>query len=110
MQVKSEKVVRVWRIEDDYRDGPYVEVGKDTYEIIGSHTSSNGHPPPIHDNGIMRYVGANEQCGFLNLKQVYDWFSKKELQELEEKGFKLKRVLAKYITAIGEKQVLFERR
>lgn len=110
MQVKSEAVVRVWRIEDKSCYGPYNMSGSEVENVTKHHNHTNGHPAPKYDKGIMRDIQESELCGFLNLEQVYVWFTKEELDRLRDEGFYLKRVRAKRITAIGEKQILFERR
>ena len=64
------------------------------------------YPTPKLDLGIERFIEINEICGFIDLRQAKQWFSKYELKKLAEYGFSLKKVEVKEITAIGQKQVL----
>lgn len=97
----------IFRIEDQNGDGCY------TFGCIKELQKHNGlkdkkHPIPQNDKGINREIKYGEEfCGFLNLDQVINWFTQKELLLLQQDGFYLKRLKVKKITARGQHQILF---
>jgi hypothetical protein len=97
---------RVWRVQNKDGDGPYYDDSVEIDRILKSHYDTKRYPSPIRDKKIRRYMQTAEICAFLNLEQVYNWFSKDELDALSYCGYELKRILVRKITAIGEKQIL----
>lgn len=101
----------IYRVENKNKEGCYMgkEYEKGMKTAIGSHFLKGGdkkHPLVWKDKGMSRNSRKGEICGFKNKAQTYKWFTKKELKALSELGYKLKRVVVKKITAIGEKQIL----
>ena len=99
-----EKRPFIYRIEDELGKGCYRFM--DEIEWLNEHCKFNGRPCPIEDKGIDRYMDANEICGFKDMEQLKAWFTEEEIRDLAQKGFEIKKVYVKTITAIGEKQVL----
>jgi hypothetical protein len=97
----------VYRVEDEDGYGCYTTSTDNFYhKHLLKHQDLERTPTPEHDRGIDRFLREKEICGFLNLEQANNWFTKKELKLLEGEGFELKKVKVRRITAIGEKQVL----
>lgn len=96
----------VFRVENSEGIGPYRQ--NDNLDIIDNMANYN-QPIPYRDNGIERDPLSDELCGFISEVQAYDWFSNYQLSLLKERGYTLKKLEVKEITAIGEKQCLFIR-
>jgi len=97
----------IYRVENEKGQGCYTYCDIDFYDKYLSHHGTQDHTPePKFDKGINRNMVEKEICGFLNLEQAYNWFTKTELKLLEEKGFYLKKVNVSLITAKGQTQVL----
>ena len=109
-------VPKIWRVENSKGRGCYSsgdDGGIKVYDFLDSflirHASSNGHPSPNMDVGIKRSMRPHEICGFISLEQASIWFSKEEIEWLNERGFYLKEVEVNKITAIGQYQILAQR-
>lgn len=97
----------IWRVENQEGRGCYRSSSPISAWIIKRHNDNQEqYPAPLSDGGIDRLVKWYEICGFKDLQQALDWFSRKEILKLSEEGFILKEVKVKEITAIGEKQIL----
>jgi len=94
---------KIYRVENDYGHGCYTN---GDMSFACKHSQQTNTPSPNFDRGIKRWMSHKEICGFLNLEQANKWFTDNELKEAERKGFILKQIEVKEITAIGEKQVL----
>ena len=97
----------IWRVENNQGNGCYNFLY--TKPLLERHVGSEEHPLPVFDKGIKRPREHGEICGFLTLHQALSWFTSDELELLEKKGFQLKKVEVKVITAFGEKQILARR-
>lgn len=103
-----DKIIKIWRVEDEAGQGCYRDFGiKFLDRMMNRHDSNfTKYPIPEVDKGINRAIRPGEICGFINLEQALNWFSKYELKKLLCYGLELKEIEVKKITAIGEKQVL----
>ena len=107
----------ILRIQNADGTGPYFcrrdTKAQDVCDIQDKHNGEwredpTTYPPPNIDKGICREMRKNEQCGFLNMAQLCNWFSDYELEILAIWGFFIVEIPGK-ITAIGARQVLFIR-
>lgn len=103
---KSKKLKKVYA-------GPYSSSGvssvekwcENEFNLHGDDT----HPDPYSDKLLKKMkfnLSAGLHCGFKNIKQLKKWFSKKEMQKLNELGF----LVAQYESdnvLFGDRQVLF---
>lgn len=99
----------IWRVENKEGIGCYrKETGFISEYFTKKHDEykMSTHPLPQLDKGINRNMISGEICGFRNLKQAKDWFTRIDLIILKHFGFRLKQVEVIQITAIGQKQVL----
>lgn len=106
MQVKSEIIMRVWRVCDIHDNGPYQDDEEELRELLSKHSIHNNRPAPMFDEFIRRAPREDEVCCFLNLKQAYAWFTQEELKILEKFGYKLRRIVVNEITVYGHYQIL----
>jgi len=99
--------MKIWRVENENGEGCYQTKHNLKNWICNRHyDNSIKYPTPCADIKIDRFQKGKEICGFINLKQALNWFSKFELTELMREGFILKEVMVKEITARGKNQVL----
>lgn len=96
--------VLIYRLEDKSGVGPYTDC-KITF-LEAHNRDQNKHPTPNNDKGILRQPNNNEITGFKDKEQLYHWFSESEINFLARKGFTLKKLWVREITAVGERQVL----
>lgn len=102
-------MLKIWRIENNDGEGCYRLWQTNSFVRYMERRHNNSmekHPFPKLDNGIDREIKNGEICGFRDLSQVKNWFSRYELKNLAKIGFTLKKVEVREITAFGEKQVL----
>jgi len=104
--------MKILRVQDASGKGPYWcsrnAKSQAVCDMQDKHgRSPNTHPSTQQDPGIDRYQEHDEHCGFLNRKQLYNWFTDDELSILAESGFHTVEVEGK-ITGIGKYQVLFK--
>jgi len=94
---------KIYRVENDYGHGCYTN---GDMSFARKHSKQANTPSPNCDIGIRRWMWDEEICGFIDLEHANKWFTDNELKEAERKGFILKQIEVKEITAIGEAQVL----
>lgn len=103
----------VYRVASKYGVGPYQDAEL-FWTLLQSHsfsTDQNGkpdHPGPHQDEGIKRRPHDTEFCGFATMEDLHNWFSDEELEELAKHGYSIVKESG-YVTAIGEKQILFKK-
>ena len=90
----------VYRVEDDTGYGPY------RGNVPPWETRSHRHLPLPDEEGLP--IGSNILSGFISMKQLLSWFTKRELQNLAELGFRPRRVLARRVWK-GKRQATFIR-
>jgi len=101
----------ILRVQNHMKAGPYW--GHGLFSFHDDHNvDTTGHPAPVCDEGIGRWVEANERCGFLDENQLAEWFSADDILEMCAAGFWIEQIdIADIvITAVGQKQVLFRYR
>jgi len=96
----------IYRVADDHGLGPYQNPDL-SWGLLSSHNDPH-HPGPHQDKGIKRRPQDNEFCGFATMEDLHSWFSDDELAELEKHGYSIVKE-AGYVTAIGNKQILFKK-
>lgn len=96
----------IYRIEDKEGHGCYIDGARQTNGLSHHDRDMNGHPTPLYDKGILRYVENKEFCGFKSLTQLKKWFTLKQIKRMRKNGYTIKKVFVDEITAYGEKQVL----
>lgn len=109
----------VYRIEDESGIGPYqlhkgcipetkhVSIRK----LLERHNNAYSHPKPYLD--VNRWLlEAFEKCGFKSKAQLYGWFTKAEIEWLEQNGYTLKKIPRSEVVIIGrgKKQITFARK
>ena len=92
----------IFRVENKHGGGCYTS---GHFDEDFEHNNSE-HPSPFNDIGIERPICREEICGFIDMKQVYNWFTQDELYIMEKDGYFLKEVEVEKITAIGQMQIL----
>jgi hypothetical protein len=98
----------ILRVQNHKRAGPYWGHGDFSFQL--DHNADHaGHPAPVCDKGIERWVEANERCGFLDENQLAEWFTADDILEMCAEGFSIEQIdIADIvITAVGQKQILF---
>ena len=103
----------ILRVEHkDTKRGPYI--GSSSYDKVKEITDRHCedldiYPLPEADIGIERDPHCYELCGFKDVKQLTNWFTKEELAIFKEEGFIVKRLSLKNVevTEVGERQILF---
>ena len=100
------QVCQVYRVQNKKGDGPYRK-GM-TRSVLFRHWLSPEHPTPFGDIGICREPGKDELCGFESLEDLHGWVSQDEIEELSKLGFEIV-VVRGLVTAVGAKQLLFEK-
>ncbi len=105
--------MRVFRIEDESRRGPYVgHCGKRAdkeelaWDLCMAHSSSHSHPGA--DKDVIGY-SQGWHCGFANLEQYKNWF-KGFTRKLAKAGYSLVELeISEEKVLIGDFQVAFSR-
>ncbi len=116
MNIKEEKNLIIYRIENQHSVGPYhyaYSLGEHLYEFWQDkpHVKQYGCPTPKED-GLLQIVNklkqkkVNFSFGFNSLEQIKRWFTPRELKVLRNHGFSLKayKVKKAFVTS---HQVLF---
>jgi hypothetical protein len=112
--VSRHEITIFWRVEDKYGVGPY------HYHTAQwrtkNHETCYRNPPPSDDFGSEWYEIEEDWSrdshrlvfGFSNYKQLREWFSKKELDNLKKLGYRTRKIKG-YLVLKGKRQVVFER-
>lgn len=102
------KQVTIYRIQSASGKGPYRGIQSDDWQTQ-DHWSL---PSPLADTGIGGKFKFPEQiCGFKSLQQLTKWFTKKEVQNLAKKGFKIYAIKIPSNKCIrGKRQLVFEKK
>ena len=99
-----------YRVENLDGRGPYNSGGK--LSFINRHNSSPKHPGPQFDEGFMKAweIDHDWLFGFSSLEQLFEWFSVKEVAELQSKGFFISQIPIEkvYQYVLGKKQVMLK--
>jgi len=102
-------VLRVEHILSEYGCycGYYSERSEDMENALMIH-SEDMIKWPTSAKDIGRFARVGERHGFINKKQLHNWFSKQDLKIMWDCGYYVRRYHDVTITAIGEKQILFK--
>lgn len=95
---------QLFRIQNNKGKGPYIGA---RIPFNFAHGKGNGHPIPGDDVGIKRMVLPEEACAFSSIDQLMNWFNGAELRKMQLLGYVITPIKG-VVTAIGEKQVLFQ--
>lgn len=107
------EVHTIYRVADKSGLGPYQNADL-CWSVLRSHnygcdpSGKPHHPGPHQDEGIDRRPHENEFCGFATMEDLHSWFSDEELAVLEKNGYSIVTEDG-YVTAIGQKQILFKK-
>ena len=93
----------ILRVQNRQGKGPYAG---DLAVCEWLNHGDDDHPLPLEEPLINRYILPQEHCGFINKKQLQEWFKPHELEYMATQGFYVVKVKGT-ITAIGQKQILF---
>ena len=101
----------IYRVADKDGIGPYQS--ELAWSLLGSHNGcdqdgNRHHPGPHQDEGIKRRPHDSEFCGFATMDDLHNWFSDDELAELAKHGYSIVKESG-FVTAIGQKQILFRK-
>jgi hypothetical protein len=86
-------LIKIWRVENQFGNGPYQESGKgNIFSLLTCRGEGSGYwqrrPPPQEDAILSQRFNRNSAfdsslySGFTNLKQYYLWFNTSELRDL----------------------------
>lgn len=104
--------MKVYRIENKKGEGPYRAKKAPVWLYKGS---CKNRPDPSQDSKILMYLMRDHKahdylCGFKDLKQLFDWFSPKEIEQLLDSGFKIVEMkVHKKFVEIGRTQIMFHK-
>ena len=102
------KQVTIYRIQSDSGKGPYRGILSDDWQ-------TQDHwdlPSPLADSGIgHKFIEQEHICGFKSLQQLSKWFTKKEVQNLAKRGFKIYAIKIPSDKCLrGKRQVVFSKK
>lgn len=94
--------VEIFRVQNIDGDGPYNQA--EALKLSSHNGDVDEHPTPIYDVG--RRMSDVEKCGFINLDDLFKWFTDEQIDLMETKGFHIIQTKG-WITGWGNFQVLF---
>lgn len=100
--------MKIYRIESDKGIGPY----KSSFNFDLDIHNDDNHPGPCqeHDNILNNFQKGVHYFGFESIKQLKEWFSLEELEELYDEYFDLiEYKINKYHVLFGNKQIMFDK-
>lgn len=102
----------VFRVENHIGEGPYACSYMDRSWCTKRHDNNPKTPRPDESFTYTDWLSVTSKhvYGFISLKDLYNWFSKRELRNLRAHGFRIKCFhVNREDVIIGKKQLAFKR-